>query len=92
MPSFDYAAIDTAITITLKERSYRIEEPSVLQLAQIASLAGGGESDPEERSRRLLTTVRDIVPDITDADLRFLLIPRVLARFLRDLSGNGDRG
>lgn len=92
MPSFDYAAIDTAITITLKQRSYCIEEPSVLQLARIASLAGESESDLEERSRRLLGTIRELVPDITDADLRFLLIPRVLARFLRDLSGNGDRG
>lgn len=92
MPSFDYAAIDTAITVKLKERSYNIEEPSVLQLARIASLAGEHESDLEERSRRLLGTIREIVPDITDADLRFLLIPRVLARFLRDLSGNEDRG
>ena len=92
MAKFDYAAIDTAITITLKERSYDIEEPSVLQLAKIAALAGGEESDPEERGRRLLTTIREIVPEITDADVRFLLIPRVLARFLRDLSGNGDRG
>jgi len=92
MPAFDYSALETELTVKLKERSYRVEEPSARLLARIARLASAEPKELEEAAARLEETLREMIPGVTETDLRFLLIPRVLAGFLRDLSGNAPRG
>lgn len=92
MPTFDYSGLSTEISVRLRERSYTIEEPSTRLLARMARLAGAAPGELEQAAGTLEEILRELVPGISESDLRFLMIPRVLGKFLRDLAGANREG